>query len=226
MGMEKEEVIECSGRVCRVIEGNEKVLEEIKGKNGLRRVRFDRVAKTVVVEGMFADVVRTRVNFVKYFEGSTEVSENREEDSSICGICCEHLTAPFQLQSCQHTFCSPCLLFSLSTSLSDASYFPLKCPHCLLPLLISDLTLLLPPALFTKLTTITLNQFITLHSDIYRFCLTPNCPGICLLHKDLFNCKLCEKTYCSLCGVNCILFRWRSTLSARVMRRRLGSRSC
>ena len=93
------------------------------------------------------------------------------------------------------------MLDFVNSSLADMSMFPLKCPHCMVEIVIDDLESLLEPALWNKVLTLALNAFVSKRPDVMAFCFTAGCKQINMTKADHFDCDVCLESYCLECKV-------------------------
>lgn len=142
--------------------------------------------------------------------------EEERVHSELCGICCEEPKQPYTLQTCYHRFCIQCFQQYLRNVLGDASQFPVKCPHCVQPIIIEDLNLLLDKTQWQKLETLAVNRYMNENSEKMAFCYTAGCKQLNFFNGPTFICDVCHFSYCNKCRVLINLFR-KSTILVLVV---------
>ena len=111
------------------------------------------------------------------------------------------MKSPYKLLFCGHSFCQECLYFCIENSLNDLDSFPITCPQCIMPIVWIDLkNLFTNPNDYKKTIRNALNKHISLNPNIYKSCITPNCPSIFLkISGKNVSCRECFKNICLDC---------------------------
>lgn len=127
---------------------------------------------------------------------------------SSCPICLCELEEPYKLEACGHTFCRSCLLEQCETTMKSRDGFPLCCTKegCKELILLIDLKSLLSSEKLEELFKASLSAFVTSSDGAYRFCPTPDCPGVyrVALPDDgvgPFVCGACTAETCRKCNL-------------------------
>ncbi|KAG0482615.1 hypothetical protein HPP92_010699 [Vanilla planifolia] len=99
---------------------------------------------------------------------------------STCLICLCELDEPFCLESCGHKFCQGCLVDQCESAIRSRDGFPLRCAKegCQDPFLLTDLKALLLGERLEELFQASMAWFVASSGGDYRFCPTPDCPGV------------------------------------------------
>jgi len=140
---------------------------------------------------------------------------SKEEEKNSCGICLDSLfsgeTIPFQ--NCADVYHQKCVERFFIEQINNRS-FPIKCPNisCKKEVAVSDVmcTFRKNNEYATKFENNSF-QFAVESNQEFTHCLTPNCPYVCFMSKDVstFHCEICRKTYCVKCktdwhkGITC-----------------------
>ncbi|KAG6533685.1 hypothetical protein ZIOFF_007560 [Zingiber officinale] len=134
------------------------------------------------------------------------VSERSLESS--CPICLCELEDPYKLEACGHTFCRSCLLDQCETTMRSRDGFPLCCikEGCKELILLIDLKSLLSSEKLEELFKASLSAFVISSDGAYRFCPTPDCPGVyrvALPDDEVgpFVCGACTAETCRKCNL-------------------------
>lgn len=116
-------------------------------------------------------------------------------EEKVCEICLMPFdSTPVKLMVCGHVFCKDCLMGHMDNCLANFDQFPLKCPSCLDNIAFRDIDYLLDePERYNKLKKIAINEFISKHSDVFCYCITPGCEGIGWITTAKTVCEYCNK---------------------------------
>lgn len=132
-----------------------------------------------------------------------------ETPETMCPICLCEMDEPFCLESCGHKFCQGCLVNQCDAATRSRDGFPLCCTKegCSSLFLLTDLKSLLLGEKLEELFQASVSWFVTTSAGAYRFCPTPDCPGIykVVVSKDEadadkpFVCGACSVETCRRC---------------------------
>lgn len=89
-----------------------------------------------------------------------------------------------------------CLEETINSTLGDITMFPIKCPQCLVELVVQDLNSLLNNQTWPKLISMAVNHYISRNPEIVTNCYTAGCKQINFLMVDNFKCDACNQSYC------------------------------
>ncbi|XP_020575693.1 ATP-dependent RNA helicase DEAH11, chloroplastic-like [Phalaenopsis equestris] len=128
---------------------------------------------------------------------------------TMCHICLCELDEPFRLETCGHKFCQGCLVNQCEATIRSRDGFPLRCAKedCQELLLLTDLKALLLGEKLEELFQASIAWFVASNGGDYRFCPTPDCPGIykvaaseeAALSDGPFVCGACSVETCTWC---------------------------
>ncbi|KAJ6852262.1 ATP-dependent RNA helicase DEAH12, chloroplastic-like [Iris pallida] len=128
---------------------------------------------------------------------------------SECPICLCELEEPYQLEACGHDFCRACLVEQCESISHSRDGFPLCCTKsgCNQPFLLADLKSLLPSDKLEELFRASVAAFVASSEGAYRFCPSPDCPGVYrVAAEDMpeeavgpFVCGACAVETCTKC---------------------------
>ncbi|KAJ6792981.1 ATP-dependent RNA helicase DEAH12, chloroplastic-like [Iris pallida] len=128
---------------------------------------------------------------------------------SGCPICLCELEEPYQLEACGHEFCRACLVDQCESVSHSRDGFPLCCTKsgCNQPLLLADLKSLLTSDKLEELFRASVVAFVSSSEGLYRFCPSPDCPGVYrVAAEDMpeeavgpFVCGACSVETCTKC---------------------------
>lgn len=115
-------------------------------------------------------------------DGGVRAAPPLSDDECCCPICLCELEEPHLLEGCGHRFCRGCLVEQLESAIRTREGFPLSClaagGSCRVPILLVDLRCLLPPEKLEELFRASLAAFVAGSGGAYRFCPSPDCPGV------------------------------------------------
>ncbi|PKU79911.1 ATP-dependent RNA helicase DEAH11, chloroplastic [Dendrobium catenatum] len=128
---------------------------------------------------------------------------------TMCHICLCELDEPFCLESCGHKFCQACLVNQCEAAIRSRDGFPLRCAKegCQDRFLLTDLKALLLGERLDELFQASIIWFVSKSGGEYRFCPTPDCPGIYKMATSEeqavadgpFVCGACSVEICTWC---------------------------
>ncbi|KAF9598768.1 hypothetical protein IFM89_031436 [Coptis chinensis] len=137
--------------------------------------------------------------------GDSGLSEVPEGETS-CPICLCEVDDCYQLETCSHCFCRPCLVEQCESAIKSHDGFPLCCTHegCGRPILLADLRSLLVAQKLEDLFRASLGAFVTSSGGNYRFCPSPDCPSLYRVTQpgmvaEPFVCGACYVETCKRC---------------------------
>lgn len=172
-----------------------------------------------------ADLMLNTRRHALLFRGDKEVKQKLEEiihdvakslsDSGIsevpdsvnsCPICLCEVDDCYQLEACCHKFCRLCLVDQCEAAIKSHEGFPLCCTRegCGRPILLADLRTLLLPEKLDDLFRASLGAFVASSGGTYKFCPSPDCPGVYRVAKpgaapEPFFCDACHVETCARC---------------------------
>uniref|UniRef100_A0A1D1XVN8 RNA helicase n=1 Tax=Anthurium amnicola TaxID=1678845 RepID=A0A1D1XVN8_9ARAE len=125
---------------------------------------------------------------------------------AACVICLCELEEAHQLESCGHVFCRGCLIEQFESAIRSRDGFPLCCSQegCRSPILLTDLRSLLLNDKLEELFRASLTAYVAFSSGTYRFCPSPDCPGVYRVADSdaaagLYVCGACTIETCTKC---------------------------
>ncbi|MQL70537.1 hypothetical protein Taro_002839 [Colocasia esculenta] len=148
------------------------------------------------VEEIINDVVRS-------IDTGIQVEQRSE---TACAICLCDLEEPHQLEICGHLFCRGCLIEQFESAIRSRDGFPLCCSQegCRSPVLLVDLRSLLTNDKLEELFRASVAAFVASSGGTYRFCPSPDCPGVYRVTEldaaaGLYACSVCLTETCTKC---------------------------
>eukprot|EP01016_Furgasonia_blochmanni_P009451 TRINITY_DN13918_c0_g1_i2.p1 TRINITY_DN13918_c0_g1~~TRINITY_DN13918_c0_g1_i2.p1 ORF type:complete len:299 (+),score=45.06 TRINITY_DN13918_c0_g1_i2:65-961(+) len=142
--------------------------------------------------------------------------EEHELENTMCKICLEPLfqSQYFGLDSCGHTFHTQCLLDYIKSQI-DERKLPIRCAECKAEMDRANIEDILPGDYKDKFFRFSLENLVSLNSDMFSCCPTPDCTYMFEFAQGdtEFLCDVCNKHYCLACrtdwhkGQSCAEYR-------------------
>ena len=210
IGRMKTETINYEGfSIKNLIKNQSELLEKIKTKFELTKIRINFLKKAIEVTGLPAALEGAIPEILKAFKKISKDDKLAQKSKEDCPVCFDEMNDPYTLLHCGHSFCSTCLSAQLAESIVDQSSIPIKCAACSEIILLEDLVNLLKEEDMQRLVKLSVNNFMSLNQKDYMSCLTPDCEQIFKKGSPAIKCTLCQGSFCTSCkksshpGVTC-----------------------
>lgn len=168
-------------------------------------LHLDHRHHTLLVRGSREEMLKVekKVNELSWVLRGSDCLE--ASTSENCAICFCDIEDKYSLVGCGHDFCRACLGDQIMSAVRHKEGFPLTCAHeaCSQRLLIADFEALLTVDQQDELQKASLSAFVALSRGTYKFCTTPDCPGVYRVSEQgkLFACGACSVRLCTSCHV-------------------------
>ncbi|GKY91871.1 hypothetical protein MPSEU_000158700 [Mayamaea pseudoterrestris] len=175
-------------------------LDMIIAETKVRQVSIDVKNRALLVEGGDMETRRIKAFVAKLVRGECVSDDGKIDSDALCPVCFCTPDSPVRVD-CGHFYCREC--FDAWVGSGSIRDFPLTClaDDCDKGLLLRDLQSSLDEATLNNLLRLALDCHVRANSGKLQFCITPTCPGVYVVAKDMLvsKCSTCSIEICLQC---------------------------
>ncbi|KAK1425017.1 hypothetical protein QVD17_20359 [Tagetes erecta] len=167
--------------------------------------KLNTLRHTISVGGNKEDIKKVKNTILEILQTTPFTSSQHP-----CSICFNDIEDGYSLEECNHEFCRSCLIEQCESAIKNhRGRFPICCAHegCEALILVVDFKSLLSTQQIDDLFRASLNAFVDLRVDNYRFCPSADCDSVYQVQiaeeKGLerpFVCGTCSAETCTRCS--------------------------